>query len=69
MRAETYTKASELSAALFHPDPTETVGAAVNVGTGRVLIVPVAVYVGKRAICVPEKEGESVVGGKEWRDA
>jgi len=54
---------------LFHPDPTETVGTAVNVGTGRVLIVPVAVYVGKRAICVPEKEGESVVGGKEWRDA
>jgi len=38
-------------------------GAAVNVGAGRVLIDPVGVYVGKRDICVPVKEGPIVGGG------
>jgi len=53
-----------LSFALFHPDPTATDGAAVNVGPNKVFNVPVGVYVGNKDIWVPENEGEIVGGGK-----
>ncbi len=38
--------------------------AAVNVGAGKVFSGPVGVYVGSKAISVPEKEGYIVAGGK-----
>lgn len=44
--------------------PTTADGAAVNVGANNDLMLPVGVYVGKRETCVPENDGEIVVGGK-----
>ena len=53
-----------MSPALFQPEPTATEGAAVKVGAESVFSDPVGVYVGRRPIWVPEKEGEIVAGGK-----
>lgn len=62
----THTYASSLSSGLFQPVPTTSVGAAENVGANKVLSVPVGVYVGRSASCVPENEGDIVAGGKGW---
>jgi len=43
--------------------PTTSFGAALNVGANSDLMVPVGVYVGSRAIAVPENDGEMVGGG------
>jgi hypothetical protein len=53
---------------LYHPLPTTADGAALNVGAKSDFIFPVAVYVGSRVICAPEKEGERVGGGKACED-
>lgn len=54
---------------LNQPVPTTAFGADVKVGANNVTIVPVGVYVGRSATCVPVKEGEMVAGGNVWSDA